>query len=176
MTRPLRIILLFFVLSFNAQAADPAVATFEALIKRASSQSAVSGDVYLEKTTSKWRKSTVRITDVLYDVRKTDSLVSPLVGHVAFTLTAETSELADTKDLAQTAKPDAKSLPRRYQVRLTYGWQNGVWKFSRGDVEFRLVHPLFANDPPLRQEISLAAYEKEPNTTLYAALRGWLYP
>ncbi|MBI4292098.1 MAG: hypothetical protein HY661_11515 [Betaproteobacteria bacterium] len=175
MTRLLSIFLLSAIYSFAAQAADPAVAKFEGLIKRASLQSAALGEPYQDKA-GKWRKTTIRITDVLYDVKKTDSLVSPLAGQVAFTLTTETSEWADTRELAKTAKPDAKSLPHRYQVRLSYGWRDGVWKFSRGDSEFRLVHPLFADDPPLRQEISLAAYEKEPNATLFAALRGWLYP
>jgi hypothetical protein len=57
---------------------------------------------------------TYDITDVSFDVKKTDSLVSPIVGVINFT----------TIDLY-------RGRPVELDMQMTFNWQEGRWKFSR---------------------------------------------
>jgi hypothetical protein len=82
-----------------APAADP-VADFKRLVASASEPKEWS-QVRQHSKTGKWSKQYYSVGQVKFDVKKTDSLVSPAMGIVAFPVEVRQSEFFDTEQEAQ---------------------------------------------------------------------------
>ena len=100
------------------------------------------------------------------DVRKTDSLVTPFVGLVSFTLHIEKTAAFETEELAKAAStfdPSARSL---YEISLRFGLQDGLWVLLDGTYkEPALSNTIFTfNEEKLRQE---------PNADPFAPILEW---
>ncbi|MBM3982244.1 MAG: hypothetical protein FJ304_18655 [Planctomycetes bacterium] len=69
-----------------------------------------------EKGLAKARAGSWTIPDTTFDVRKTDSLVSPFVGEISFTGSAQDPKYTD---------------PLEREIRMEYAYQNGAWVLSK---------------------------------------------
>lgn len=72
----------------------------------------------------KWYRRKVQINDVGYDVRKTDSLVSPFMGEIAYTVV--------TRGRKGTSEKDAREGPENFKTKgtkckATYAYQSSRW-------------------------------------------------
>jgi hypothetical protein len=103
-------LMLFAGLSANASpvAADPVVA-FRSLVSAMPTQGQIAST-----------QSSYVVTDIAFDVKKTESLVTPIIGIIDFT----------AKGVLPT-----KALPRGYhfsmRYRLEFAWINDQWVFNR---------------------------------------------
>lgn len=151
----------------GALAAGDPVAEFELLLKTAQSSTASEEPVYLNQYRQKWAKRKFTTSDVKYDVKKTESLVSPIVGVVSLNLTAQQSELLATKEEAQAATDFVPTSTTNYRVPLHYSYKNTKWDLAKATHEnTRLRLPaLDVSDEDIR---------KEPNAVPNAALLYWL--
>jgi len=108
--------------------------------------------------------------DVRYDVKKTDSLVNPLIGIVSFPVAISVSPTADTEQeaLESTAPPQRNST---YDVDITYQIVNDRW------VMHEIKYKGTDRDNPLRGTVYTMDAEKfvrEKNSTITLALKPWV--
>ncbi|MGG1123832.1 hypothetical protein ABHN05_03215 [Brevibacillus laterosporus] len=68
------------------------------------------------------------MNDLAYDVRKTDSLVSPYIGTISFTLNPQSTDIFNTKD---EAAKDTNFIDKDSYVphRLTYAFHKKSFSF-----------------------------------------------
>lgn len=111
-----------------AVAADP-VSDFKALVASASEPKEWTG-VHQNSRTQKWSKQQFTAGEIKYDIKKTDSLISPVKGLVSFPVTMRMSEYFDTKEDAEAA-PVAPT--RRLTSYLTgeYDLIDGAWRLDK---------------------------------------------
>ena len=87
-------------------------------------------------TVGRWHKTETRYTDIRYDVKKSDSLVSPYKGMIEITWREfsyhrpreEDSVIYDERELAEATEQFAFT-PIEY--RGLYSWRDGVWVLER---------------------------------------------
>lgn len=159
---------LFSLVSISASGADDPVALFEKLIRDAQRETSTSQPVYLNKHKQAWAKRRFFTSDIKYDVKKTDSLVSPIIGIVTFHLITEQTELFPTRDQAETAST-FKSTSSPFRVSMTYAYRGSAWSLSTGSYEF-LSGALGGKSLDLAEEI----IRKESAAIPMAALIYWL--
>lgn len=110
----------------GAALADP-VADFEQIAKEA--RKASPGELRITGVT---RSRAELLPDIRYDVRKTDSLVTPYTAWVSFAVRDRISVHRTTLD-AQTGKEPVNELDALvYRYRLEYGYQKGQWRLTGG--------------------------------------------
>lgn len=139
--------LLFGVLIDVAAAIEP-VTSFEKIITRGKSAVDQSTLVYFNKGKSTWLKRKYTVSNMKYDVKKTDSLVSPVVALVTFDLIVEASVPFQTKEEADAAADYNPEFKMINDVTLNYALTSGTWVLKGG-----LYKPM------------LAAMQKEPQFT-----------
>lgn len=149
----------------SAQTLDP-VPIFESLINEAARVTNSTTPTYLNSTRQLWAKRRYKITDVKYDVRKTDSLLTPVVGLAAFTLELNQTALVGTREEAEALSVFIVDKALKYKIALTYSFKESRWQFKDG--EFQGTYP-GAGKYPITQEEFL----NEPNA-LFTALLGWV--
>ncbi|MDN4057147.1 hypothetical protein QPK31_02805 [Massilia sp. YIM B02769] len=147
---------------------DP-VKSFQQLVAAASATKTWSRSFQLP-TTQKWVRQNAVAGDVRYDVKKTDSLVNPLIGIVSFPVVISVSPVADTEQeaLESTAPPQRNST---YDVDITYQIVSDRWvmheiKYKGTDRENPLRGTVFTMDAE--------KFAKDKNSTLALALKPWV--
>lgn len=123
--------LIFFLVSLSCYAADP-LAQFEVIIKRAASGAPPEPRVYFAEQPKKWIYLNPSIEHIKYDVKKTDSLVSPFAAWVSF----DAREQMQTYATEANARARVNPLPKPgfiiHRYRLAYTYRNGAWQFESG--------------------------------------------
>ena len=76
-----------------------------------------------------WARVSAKVADVQYDVRKTDSLVSPYTGIATFNVIMSSDFFATESEARGTDTGNAKdsSKPSSLKCRYTYAYQEGKW-------------------------------------------------
>ena len=118
------------------------LAEFETIVKR--SQASVPKEGYVEfaqsSKTKYWGRMVWTIEGVRYDVRKTDSLVTPLVGIVSFDLVERWFNYASEADARHAVHPkQKKEQAALYNFRMNYGYQANAWRFMGGEGDFSFI-------------------------------------
>jgi hypothetical protein len=150
-------------------AADDSVTVFEALLRRATNNTNIATPAYFNNYLKKWAKRRFHISDAKMDVRRTDSLVTPIVGVVTFRLRTEQTPLYATKAQAIAASTFAEDMTTDYDITLRYGYRDGAWSFTDG-TSTMLKDP-FGIGP---QTITTAKAKNEPDAIPFAALTTWI--
>lgn len=104
---------------------------FRVLIQSRVKATESSSEPYFNENYQKWAKMQFRITDLKFDVRKTDSLVSPLLGSVKFTLSSTQTQLLADKEAAR-ASSEYESKLNIFNIELIYAYQDGQWRMTGG--------------------------------------------
>lgn len=143
-----------------------ALDSFRDLVQVSAAATDASSEPYRNKHHDKWAKRKFRVTDLTYDVRKTESLVSPLVGHVTFTLASTQTALFPDKEAAQ-ASSEFDSQGSVYKVELSYAHQDGKWRTTTGRYS---VPALLDNS----FDLTPTEVRSEPHAIPNAALLFWL--
>lgn len=120
---------------------------------------------YFNQHHSKWSKRKFQIIDLKYDIRKTDSLVSPLVGTVSFTLSSVQTRLVPERDSAQASTEYGDNI-NFYKVDLMYALQDGQWIMTSG----KYIIPDF---PASSVQLTAEKIKSEPDSIPNAALIPW---
>lgn len=131
--RVLASVLAFFLLiggAASAQSSEP-IASFKRLVERASSEKDA---VFVGRIGSAWVKHHDRISDVKYDVRKTDSLINPMVGISSFNIWARTTS-GYTSEIDAENSPMPGGRPDLVECQFTYHFEKGRWKTARFSCE-----------------------------------------
>lgn len=148
---------------------DP-IASFQSVVKRGSEPKEWT-DVFQNPKTGKWTKRYYFLGEVKYDVKKTDSLVSPIVGLVSFPVKAKFSPQFETEDEASNSTGAYIPLSLSYSVEGQYSANNSAWKLD----QFRYKDT--APDSALRgKEYSMdeAKLMDQRNATISSALLRFL--
>lgn len=148
---------------------DETVLAFEKFL-RVSTESTISVTrTYLNKRVKKWAKYRFAVLDLRYDVKKTDSLVNPIIGLIHFTLRVDETELVKTKEEAEQLNEFNTRSGPTFNIFLTYTFKDEGWKFKDGEFE---VSALRGKKFPLTTE----NISREPNTIPNTAVKLWLTP
>lgn len=130
MTRILGLLLVTACIAGTAAAATDektALANFQKIVEAGSKSEPYS--IYENTRTSKWTRSRNELRNVAYDVKKTDSLVSPLAGVITFEYLTQSAPGVDTKELAEALGDEdiarGGALLRRTTLR--YSFQDDKW-------------------------------------------------
>ena len=81
--------------------ADDPVPKFEKLLLESEAPTNSASPVYFNKYKQAWAKRMFKASDIQFDVKKMDSLVSPIVGLVSFKLVTGQTELMPTQQEAE---------------------------------------------------------------------------
>lgn len=150
----------------GAYASEDAVPKFERLVKEAVQATDSTRPVYLNKSKQLWAKRKLTTGEVSYDVKKTDSLVNPIVGIVTFNLIVEQSDFFPTKEKAEASTALNEGIRIAFKVALTYHLKNGAWAFAKGSQQGQGIKQWFDFDEQ--------AIIKEPNAVPLVAVAFWL--
>lgn len=83
------------------------------------------------KNAGYWVKLVLGPASIAYDVRKTDSLVSPLVAHIEVTSDSYGSP-ASTEEEAKALSVNLDGAVNRSTHRINYAYQDGAWQLVSG--------------------------------------------
>lgn len=101
------------------------------LIRENEKRVAEARPIYYNMHKNGWAKRKMKMLDIEYDVRKTDSLVSPFLGIVTFNAIVEQSEFFPTKIEAEAAtsfQPIGGPISGYSEpCRITYAFQDKQW-------------------------------------------------
>jgi hypothetical protein len=128
---------LFFGVFIDVASAIEPVTSFEQIVTRGKGAVDQSTLVLFNKGKSTWHKRKYTISNIKYDVKKTDSLVSPIVALVTFDLAVEHSVPFQTKEEAD-AVTDYTEFKMTNGVTLNYALTSGVWVFKGGMYDLTL--------------------------------------
>lgn len=118
------------------------LAEFETIIKL--SQASVPKEGYVEfaqsSKTKYWGRMVWTIEGIRYDVRKTDSLVTPFVGVVSFDVLERWFNYASEADARLAVHPkEKKEHVALYVFRMNYGYQANDWRFNSGEGDMAFI-------------------------------------
>ena len=145
---------------------DPA-ASFDSFVRGATQRSNDATPVRLIQWTGKWDKCRFKISDVKMDVRKTDSLVTPILGLVSFVVHIEASIEYGTEAQARDAETFVERLRCDYDFHLRYRYNHGHWSLIDGTQAGGPV-----NHGPL--PLTVDEIKKEPDAIPLIALKEWM--
>lgn len=136
-----------------AAKSDDPVATFQVKV----AQCSVAFEAQRETVTKgqqAWIRSRVEPGPVKYDVRKTDSLVNPVIA----VLNVEYNEVVATEssEAAVRALPASAGLVSSYEWSVTYALEAGEWKPSKARVKSSLTR-FNGSPPPTRAPVDIEA-------------------
>lgn len=110
----------------------PAIA-FEKLVNTAYNSMTADQPVTYFDSEKAWTKRRYTVSNATYDVKKTDSLLNPIVGFVSFNIRIDESALVNSKEEAlRTTTFDERS---RHDVSVNYSYKDGAWKFNNSHVK-----------------------------------------
>lgn len=95
--------------------------------------------VYFAPGDRKWHKQVITVTDVIYDVKRTDSALTPLLGVVKFTIINLQSTGVDNEEEAVRASVILNNSSYYYRVSLTFRQPDIAgpkWIFNTGVAEW----------------------------------------
>lgn len=153
----------FFCFPVAAATADP-VSKFEALLEKFEKNT--NNDVVFYHNTDKdaWLKRRFDVSDVKYDVKKTDSMVNPILGLVSFDLVISHTSFQPTKAEAEAIQivPDEKS--DRHKISITYAYKNNKWILLKGTYTMGGQVYQFTEE----------GMRKESTVAIFSALMNWV--
>lgn len=88
-------------------------------------------DVTQLPSTGQWIKRTTWPGGIEYDVRKTDSLVSPFVGHILVS-TLVVGARAESEDAAKALELNQEGALTKRETRISFAYREGVWQAVDG--------------------------------------------
>lgn len=145
------------------------VKAFQALVQTASSTKEWIRPFQIP-TTQQWVKHKVTSGEVRYDVKKTDSMVNPLVGMVSFPVLILVSTPVNTEQEAMDAS-ESTMRPGTYDVDITYHVDGEKWVMQ--EIKYKGTD----RDNPLRGRVytmDAQKFRRESGATLSLALRPWV--
>lgn len=127
---------------------------FRTLVQSRVEATESSSEPYFNEHHQKWAKRRFRVADLKFDVRKTDSLVSPLLATAKFTVSSAQTQLLPDKEAAR-ASIEYDSKPNLFKIELIYAYQNGEWRMTGGryavpevpNSSFKLTEEKIRTDP-----------------------------
>lgn len=143
-----------------------ALGAFSRLIESATTATERHDRPYFNQSHAKWSKRRFEIKDVKYDVRKTDSLVTSIVGSVSFELTTTQTPLFQTREEAQQSSAFDPNSQNSFRVNLNFAHRTGIWSFVNG----RYTTPAL---PETALEVTPEKIAAEPDAIPFAALSHW---
>lgn len=155
-------------LSTEAASADDLVPRFEKLLVVAKNATNAATPVYLNQYMQSWAKRRFLASNIKFDVKKTDSLVNPIVGLVTFGLIVEQTDLYQTKEEADAASAFQEKFSIPYHISLNYSYKDNKWFFTKAVYES-------LNSPAEKRifELSEEDIKREPTASPAAALIYW---
>lgn len=108
---------------------DP-VASMKALIDAHEKAVAQAVPVVYSDDHKKWTKLRMRMENIEFDVKKSDSLVSPFVGEVSFDASLQHTDFFDTEEEAATSATFSH-VPEPTLCRVMYAFQDGKWETKK---------------------------------------------
>jgi len=154
----------------NAQSESRAVASFKSMIDAASKTTFVS-DVFFNQKDNGWSKAYVRISDVKYDIKKTDSVINPMVGEVSLLAMQKVSAVYASKEEAQRSE-DTRDVTLAQQFYITYQLDSGKWRAASAKYETSLVGGSVPG--PVGGKVDYSPRPKAQMGALDKALEKWL--
>lgn len=149
---------------------DP-VAQFKLIIATASEPKEWS-HVFLHPKFGKWAKQYIVISNVKYDVKKTDSLVTPVMGVVSFSIGITQSEFFDNKQEAEESTTLSKLRVTQFMTG-KYLFEDSAWRVE----QFR-YNAAFGNNPPDNIFVTLTRdmmiQDSEKSAAQAAVLGKWV--
>lgn len=140
------------------------VESFSKFLQKNTKSTNGSIEVYLNGYTNKWAKRMYVVQNIKYDVKKTDSLVNPIIGNAEIILASMQTDLFETKEDAQTNFTFHP--PTIFSVNLNFNIEKGSW---------RMVNGTYLNLPDTHQfSTSPEEIASEPDTIPAAILKFWL--
>lgn len=116
----------------TAYAVDP-VSSFEQIIFHGKSAVDQSTLVIFNEKKSTWLKRRYTVSGMKYDVKKTDSLVSPVIAQVKFYLIDDYALPFQSKEEAEAASDYDPKLENTNEVTLNYAFTSNKWIFNGGN-------------------------------------------
>lgn len=144
-----------------------AVEAFKKFVDMAVQETSSAQEPYLFVRRNLWAKRRYVLSEVKYDVKRTDSLVNPILGLIIFTVVVTQTSLFSTKEEAAENFFFDPKLGDTYQVRLNFIFAAGIWSLKDGDYESK-----FHGKP--RFEVTPGKIEAEPTAQSFAPLIFWL--
>ena len=157
---------LLALVSLPGWASDPA-ATFEAFVKNSHELCATTTPIYFNKTRNQWAKRKFILEDLKYDVKKTDSLVTPILGIVQFRLRVQQSAFVPTKGEAKRAQEFPEKPNIVDTITLRYSFRDDRWSFKDGEFESSALRGQ-------RFPITIDSIRAKPDELENAAVGYWL--
>lgn len=128
------------------------VLSFEQIIK--SGYNKVNGKesvIFIEKSSS-FLKRKYTINSLKYDVKRTDSLISPVIAVATFNLAIENSQRYQTKEEADSAQDGENKVIFNFSLILNYAFQSGSWVMKDGESKLTILsekmHPISVTIKP----------------------------
>lgn len=129
--------------------------------------------VYLNSRLHKWAKQYYVIGEVKYDVKKTDSLVTPILGLVYFPLAIKQSELFESQLEAEESTGISSSNPGlRYRVTGTYHADDAAWHLT--EFQYEDANPPIVGVRNTKFTATGDSLRTEKNSALGNALQKWI--
>lgn len=161
-----------FVLLFSGAAAAAATVTadgdpalqFEAFVSAAAARSAQTRVVYFNPRFKGWAKAWYEIGTQRIDVRKTDSLLTPVLGVVEFSMVPRQTAFAASRAAAEDLDRPIPQPGRARAVTLRYAYRDGAWRFLDGSYAIG----------PDRLAITVEQALAQPAQPWWTALAPWL--
>lgn len=169
MRKLLIVVLMFLGASVHAQERQ-AVDAFKAMVSTAS-KATMHTEVFFNENAKGWTKSYLQISDIKYDVKKTDSAINPLIGVVSFTATTKISPSYPSQGEAEKSTDFRKEgLSREFSV--TYQLDGRKWKA----VKVKYDSTVLGMSPPARPMRGMEYKPKPKNemSQLDKVLAKWL--
>jgi len=148
-----------------ATAGDP-VAEFEELVRVGRERTISSAPVSQNTNLGGWVKRRFEIVDGKYDVQRTDSLVSPVLGVTGFMLRAEQTPPYPTRAQAEAANAMEPGAVTVYYITLRYTYRDSRWHFKDGEYVWQSTHT--------RVTIQPDDLRAQPDALPLVAVRYWL--
>jgi len=123
---------LLFGVQFRVASAVEPVASFEKIIARGKEAVDQFTLVHFNKGQSTWRKHRYTVSNMKYDVKKTDSLVSPVVAVVTFDFIDDSSAPFQTKEGADATVDYDPEFKIICYTTLNYAFTSEAWVLKGG--------------------------------------------
>ncbi|HJW23767.1 MAG TPA: hypothetical protein VJ576_02625 [Rhodocyclaceae bacterium] len=150
--------LAWFIVLPAAAAADDLVKSFEKFLSASVESTNASTSVFLNNRSNGWMKRRYRVSDLKYDVKRTDSLVAPIVGIVTFKLTSEVTGSFQSQTEAESSNFFDSDKSSHDGMSLSFAYRNDKWELT--EVSYR---PLDTGRPTNATfEISRAHWDRIP--------------
>jgi hypothetical protein len=116
------------VVLIAAPAAAQQLEEFERIVAKCkTSYAAPFSEVTLLAATGKWVKRTTWPVEVQYDVKKTDSLVSPFTAYIAI-IALVAGNRAESEDAAKVLEITQDGVLSQRETRIAFAYRSGAWQ------------------------------------------------